>query len=119
MPNQKRKPISGAQYKAFMNDQNFWPEDLTVDDVLLVIDGVNYGEDRDLELDMIADSASIVIESGEVLRDGTRIHNLDDYFYSWEQELDSEILVIRIPKSATQEIRSKLMSMGVEILDNE
>lgn len=110
-------PITGAEYKAFYNDDTFFSKGMTVDDVLLIIDGVRYGDGDELNVDNIADNSIVVIESGDVFSDGLcRLHSLSNYFYSWRKARPTDVLVVEVPKGQTDAVRAAITGAGGAIL---
>ena len=114
MENAKNK-ITGAEYKAFLNSEAYWPATYCHDDVLLIIDGEEYGDDRDLIVEDIPDSASIVIECGCVMDRNVRIHDLAEYFYRWQDEQMFETLVVKVLRSDAEKMRGMIRASGGEI----
>lgn len=107
--------VSGAQFKAFYQDPDFWPEDggdTYHDDVLFLIDG---HEAADMDADKLADTASVTIVYGGVVEGKGAGMGLDDYLKKWLSAQSSVLLSIEVPKDKLQEVLATLESAGVTI----
>ena len=74
---------SGAEWKAFLGDDSFWPEGAYCDDWVIVVDGTEYVGD----VGKIEDSAKVVIECGVVMVDGkdSGAVQLTSFFNKWRE----------------------------------
>ena len=92
----------GATFKAFYRDKNYWPDGTYHDEVLVLINGKDPGEN--ISLDKINDTDVLSIEYGWLheLPDG-RGGYIDDrtfeaHFLKWLEEQNTVRLVVELPR---------------------
>lgn len=105
-------PICGADYKAFLLDDHNWLHGTYTDDVLLVIDGKPVGDSDESNVSDISDTASIIIESGDVIRRGNRLHSLQEHYDKWNQERSTVSFIVTCPKLAEQAVIAAIQAAG-------
>lgn len=84
MPNVTK--ATGAEWKAFMADKEYWPEEYYHDDVLINVNG--YAEPyTSPEPETLADDDELLVESGFVAVSADEIiAELDVYFERWKKD---------------------------------
>ena len=74
---------NGAEFKAYYNDKNAWPEGWCHDDVIITIDGVE--DDGSTDLSAVCDDAAVNIKGGGVYRnDDSQLQiSMETHFKRW------------------------------------
>lgn len=101
--------VSGALWKKFYNDEEYWKE-YYHDDTCILFDGVEQ-EDYDNP----DDSATVVVESGYVYHSGDEKINhdvtLEKFFKKWKSKQSVTYLVVEVDKEHAQS--AKMIIGGV------
>jgi len=110
---------TGAEFKAFIQDEAYWTGDAYFEDELLLINGVPHHDDCDLDYTSIEDAASITIEGG-VVHDspnwaGKDAPSLESFFKRWKKQRETQTLVIEFNKSRFGEVKEALKGLGITI----
>jgi hypothetical protein len=111
-----RSIILGADYKAFLADPYFWAKGVYHDDVLLIVDGVEHGEESDLETADIPDTAQVQIECGDVFENHDRLHSLQDHYDSWKDRQVNTRFVVCAPNELVESIMAAVIAAGGQVL---
>lgn len=111
-----RKTITtnGAQWKAFYSDPSFWPDGVWHEDTVVWVDG-EFDEDANLEA--VADTAEIKIESGYVL--GAKDEDLGElkaYFTKWQKQQTCSRLVIEVPHDQKDLLIAQLPAYNAKVV---
>jgi hypothetical protein len=109
MANEK---IIGFDYKDFLRDDKSWPQGVYQDDVVLIVNGKRYGDDDGLMADDIPNTATIEIETGDVMRGQERLNSLQEHFDNWKQDRDNDAFVVICPKRLSHSIIAMIQSAG-------
>ena len=97
---------SGAEWKQFITDDPYW-DDMWIEHWSLLIDGIEYTEESDLNLsEDIADTAIIQINSGEVVGERTeQVFTLKSFFKKWKTKQTTKKFIVEIPLEKETEFR--------------
>ncbi len=110
---------TGAEFKRFYSDLDFWPED----------DGKTYHEDEDIivngkefcdddESISIDDTATVTISGGIVLSQkwlDEDAPSLETYFKRWRKKQATAYLVVEVERSREGELRAAILAAGGKI----
>lgn len=107
---------TGAEWKLFYSDKEFWKDGTYHDDEQIVIDGKN-ASDHDIDLDAISDSAVVSISGGVVLsKDDDDIGSLENLFKKWRKNQIVTIFMVEAPNERAEEVKAAIMGAGGVIL---
>jgi hypothetical protein len=104
--------ILGADFKAFLADNAAWANGVHMDDVLVTINGKEYGDDVDLDALHILPNFAVEIVCGDVIRHGKRINSLRGHFDQWLAENGQERIVVTAPPKLMAAIRAAVEAAG-------
>lgn len=107
---------TGAEFKAFYEDKDFWPEDnanyVWHEEAIILVDGVEDPEGIDTAA--LADSAEVRIEGGVVCCskwDGNE-PSLESYFRKWKKSRDTVLLVVECGKDKLEAVKAAVKAAG-------
>jgi|GEM_PF-1988135 len=104
---------AGAEFKAFYQDDKFWPEEAHVDEMVILVDGSSVPEDFDVEKDLI-DNSIVTIVDGWVLdfdASGDGI-SLKTHFKRWRKAQQTVTLAVSIDKARVSELEAAIKAVG-------
>lgn len=107
--------MSGAEFRAFMNDRTIWPEGLIVEDEIISINGVESDLPSD---DDYADTDLINIMYGSLRWEDNREHEpgaLTSLARRWAKSQKEVRLLVTVPKDKLEELTLLLKSIGAKI----
>jgi hypothetical protein len=104
--------IAGSDFRAFLADKNVWSNGVYVDDVLIVIDGNEFGDDVDLDNLYIHPDANVEIQSGDVMHAGERAYSLLAYYRQWAKEQGDVRIVVTVPHGRMDAVRAAIEAAG-------
>lgn len=108
---------TGAQFKAFYSDENFWPEGAYYEYETVVVDGKVNGEDISIDYEDIADEAVVKVIGGAVFsEDGSDIATFKKFFNDWLKKQESEIILVQVSKAELENLKSYLKTIKAKIL---
>lgn len=107
---------NGKEFKAFYNDQSYWPEDAYVEEMNLKINGV---EQSDVDTDKLLDEDQIRITYGSVVK-GERIVSLTSFFKKWRKQQSVTSVVVEIDNDKLEAIKELLKDQAalLQMRDN-
>lgn len=110
---------TGAEFKAFIQDEAYWKGDAYFEDELLIINGEHRYDDLDLDYTSIEDAAIITIEGG-VVHDSPHWADkenpsLETFFRRWKKQRETQTLVIEVNKSRLIEVKAALKGLGISL----
>lgn len=104
----KRPLITGKTFKAFWNDETFFFKGVTVDDVLVHVDGKPFDSEAH-DFNSIADESVVAIESGDVFEGGSLLQSLEDHYNDFAaQSVTQDCELTESEEAATQKILSQI-----------
>ena len=106
---------TGAQFKAFYNDDSIWPTDAWTEDAEIKVDGAV--TDDTYDLGSVADDALIVVEGGIVLGVSETIDpSLEQYLKKWLKVQSTVSMVVEVDRSKEEALRVAIKAAGGKIL---
>ena len=110
----------GATFKAFYRDKNYWPEGTYHDEVLVLINGEDPGEN--ISLDKVNDSDVLTIKHGWLfeLPDGRggyiEDRTFEAHFLEWLKEQNTVRIVAELPKDLIEQVKAAISAAGGTVL---
>ena len=111
---------TGAEYKAFMADLVFWPDDgknyTWHEDDTTMIDSVVMGDLHTLS--DILDTAKITIDGGMVFNNtwpDESEPSLDTYFKRWRKAQNTVFLAVEAPKDKLEAVKAAIKAAGGKV----
>lgn len=104
---------TGAEFKAFYNDPEFWPDGYWHDDTVITFDG---HEVADFTVDTSANATVVRIEAGMIF-DGqdNELCSLETHFKRWRKKQSHAHVCVLVPKDKLGEIAALLKLHGCSI----
>jgi hypothetical protein len=103
-----RITAAGAEWKAFYQDEAYWPEGAYHDDTDIMVDGVVA---EDIDLSEVGDDATLTVRGGFV-EINNRVVPLVDHFLAWRKGRTTRTLVIDVPPEHYDAVRLAAESAG-------
>lgn len=119
---------SGAEFKAFYNDDAMWPKDDSTsahtwhEDLVLEVDGEEFDDSDGIDVDGIDDAAKVKILGGAMFfepgRSGKEKKDwlLEERFRKWRKAQLVERVVIEIDKAKTDDLKAFAKSIGAKVV---
>lgn len=107
--------LTGAQWKAFYADKNFWPEGRWHDDQIILWNDVP-SRVPERNPDEVADTDTVVIEQGDIVQTGKYFCDFVEYAQDWLNKQTTTQMVIRVPNEKVDEAIKLLESAGIELV---
>ncbi|WP_018234250.1 hypothetical protein [Thioalkalivibrio thiocyanodenitrificans] len=109
---------TGAEWKRFLSDHQFWPPTVTFRNALIEIDGQRADAAEIARLDDIPNDASMKVSGGAVYQEGQEIpiKTLKSHFNKWRRQIKKVCLVIECPADKAEVIRKAALEQGAKIL---
>ena len=85
---------TGAEFKKFYYDPEFWPKDSWIDEIELLVDGER-NESAEDDVDIILDESKVTIVSGFVALDKDNTPSLESFFKKWRKAQTTVSFVLR------------------------
>lgn len=106
---------TGAEWKRFYADPQFWPEGAWHEDEEVTIDGRTAGDDDDLS--MLNDTAAVTVAGGIVFvqandDDGP---TLEAYFKRWRKQQNTVFLAVEVPREKAEAVRAAIANAGGKV----
>lgn len=111
---------TGAEFKRFYNDVEFWPDhsdptdkrEIWHEDEAITVDGRDVAE-YEFVADEVPDSASMTIEGGVVLGvSGDDDPSLETYFRRWKKKQTTVSMVVECPRERLDEVKAAVKAAG-------
>ena len=104
----------GAEYKAFIDDDEYWRNVEYVDDDLVSVNGKKWDGDSYLD---IPDDAEVRVEGGILYgAEGPLRSSYSSFFGKWKTKSAASFFIVRIPMSKEAELTAFIASIGGETL---
>ncbi|MDD2223678.1 MAG: hypothetical protein PHF42_09590 [Pseudomonas sp.] len=113
--------VTGAEFKKFYIDKNFWPEGRFHEEVEITIDVNGEVITNHLEYDLYAvpDDAKITLQGGCVQdEDGKEFGAIDTYFRKWRKKQTTTFLVVEVPLDKIETIKATINAAGGKVVRN-
>lgn len=108
---------SGAEWKRFYSDSEFWPDGVTHTDGILTING-EVIDDDDYADSLIEASARVTISDGVVFlhEDDTDGPTLEAYFKRWRKKQTTAYLVVEVIHEKVETVIQSIQQAGGKVL---
>lgn len=108
---------TGAEFKRFYFDKEFWPGVRSVwhDDEYITIDGEKI--DGDYNLTLVSDKACMTIEGGIVIDNlfHDKEQSFESYFKKWRKKQSTAIIIVEMHKDKLEEVTIAIKQAGGKI----
>ncbi|HCL4132348.1 TPA: hypothetical protein N2C61_003455 [Pseudomonas aeruginosa] len=114
---------TGAELKAFYNDDAYWQksaanssDDIWHDEVVLEVNGVEQPDDFSINEDL-KDEDQVKIVYGQVLsnRDDFADRSFESFFKAWRKQQNTIYLAVAVPKDKVEAVRAAILAAGGSI----
>lgn len=108
---------TGAEWRAFMADDDYWPIGTWYEEETVFIDGDEAPADFDpsLEEDLPGEVA-VRVEGGVVyLRDGEQATSLDAFFRKWRKAQSTARFIVECPKDKLDAVKAAVEAAGGKV----
>lgn len=107
---------TGAEWKRFYSDKEFWPDEWWHDDEVITVNGKN-AHDFDIELTEVLDSDVMTVSAGVVYdamsNEGP---SLEGHFKSWRKKQTTVFFTVEAPKEKADAVKSAITSSGGKVI---
>ena len=111
---------TGAEFKRFYNDKEFWPEGAATgeetwhEDEVVLVDG----EVWDVEFEEIPDEARVTVQYGAVYNAmfGSSETSFESYFRRWKKKQDTVSFVVECKNEDAELIKQYVKNAGGRVL---
>lgn len=111
--------LTGADWKAFYGDPDYWPEDGSRyhDDVLVLVNG-EVNEDALRAPENIGGTDIVSIQSGDVFNTdtGQRICSLESHFKRWKRAQSNVALLVHCDPENAEAIMAAVKAAGGKVM---
>lgn len=106
---------TGAEWKKFYGDREFWPYGAWHDDEEITIDGTKAPIDADLSI--VSDDAAITVAAGVVflVADADDGPTLEAYFKRWRKKQTTVFLSVEVSKEKAEAVRVAIIHAGGKV----
>lgn len=102
--------ISGAEFKRFFHDDQYWAPASHWDDVLLTINGK---PEPDFDVDTLNDADEVKVESGDVyFNDSDKTIQVATFFKSWKKAQTESILIVDVDSANKEAVIAAIKAAG-------
>jgi hypothetical protein len=102
---------TGAEWNAFMGDDEYWSGGCWYDDAEIEVDGQDWQE---TDKDEVPATAKVVVDGGCVYLDehGERSTSFASFFRKWRKAQTTAFLSVSCPKEREAEVRAAIEAAG-------
>ena len=105
---------TGAEFKAFYSDEEWWPKGTWHEDEEVSIDGVQADDDTDLSL--VADGGRLVLSNGYVTNtEGVDLGSFEGYFRKWRKKQTTAVLAVEVPLNKVESVTAAIIAAGGKV----
>lgn len=108
---------TGAEFKRFYSDKEFWPDGHSVwhEDEYITVDGVDI--DGDYDLTEVPDDSRMTIEGGAVMdeRHPDKEQSFEGYFKKWRKNQSTATIIVEVPKDKLEEVTIAIKQAGGKV----
>lgn len=106
---------TGAEWKKFYADPEFWPEDAYHEDEEFTLDGASC--DEGIDVDMIDDVSVVTVSGGIVFikQSDTDRPTLENHFKRWRKKQSTVFLNIEVPKEKLEALLNAVKAAGGKV----
>ena len=107
---------NGAEFKAYYNDKNAWPEGWYHEYATITVHGVADGRLDDLE--GVDDDAILTIAGGGIYKsDGSPLNlSMEAHFTRWRKSQKTERVVVEVEKARKTELLEAIKRVGAKVV---
>lgn len=108
--------MSGAEYKRFYSDPEFWPEGVWNEDAEITVDGNEQPDGIDVET--LSDNAVVIIEDGVVCGPQWEFGDspsLETYFRRWRKKQTTTFLTVECDHAKLEAVKAAIKAAGGKI----
>lgn len=105
--------ITGAEFKRFYADNEFWPEDTWHDDAYMAIDGIEQPDG--IDVDTLSDTAIVQIDGGYICTPEGTGPTLDTYFKRWRKKQNTVSFNVECDKASLAAVKAAIKQAGGRI----
>ncbi len=106
--------VAGAELKRFLADPLVWADGTHWDDTLILVDGCN-AEKEGIDLEEIADAASVVVECGYLIDPPPGVpDDLIEAITWWRSKQATVCYFVTVPRDGADEFERQLGAMGAK-----
>jgi hypothetical protein len=107
--------MSGAEFKKFYEDDEFWPDGVWHEDAQISVDG----EDRPdgVESNEVSDTSVVVIEGGALFGEQWEYEgpSLETYFRRWRKKQTTTFLTVECDHTKLEAVKAAIKAAGGKI----
>jgi hypothetical protein len=108
--------ISGAEFKKFYNDTEWWPEGVYHDDASITVDGKDAYQYEKTDLDKVPDESIITLDGGIVTDiEGIDHGSLDSYFKKWKKTQTTKTLLLEVKKEDVDKLLQVIKDSKIKV----
>ena len=110
--------VSGAEWKAFMNDEAYWGKDTYFDDAEFTLNGEVKPDDLDFDTTQIANTDILEVVNGGIYSESKPEHNnksLESMFRRWRKLQTHTSFVVTCKKDHVEAIKRSVKLLGGKV----
>jgi len=109
---------NGAEFKAYYNDKNAWPEGWWHEEAIITIDGTDYNGMVDVHLDAVDDNSILTITDGCIYQDELNPLpiSMETHFARWRKDQTVERVVVEVDKARKDEFLSSIKQFDAKVV---
>jgi hypothetical protein len=107
---------TGAEWKAFNNDEAYWG-DFYIDDEVVTVNG-NPVDRYEFDAHKLNDADKLEIDGGWVADQAVgseKEYSLDKFFKTWRKQQTTEFLSVEVPKENADAVRAAIVAAGGKV----
>lgn len=107
---------TGAEWKAFHNDNAYWGE-FCVEDEAITVNGDSVDE-YSFDVGTLKDADKVTVDGGWVsdqARDSNKEYALEKFFRAWRKQQTTEFLSVEVSKEKADAVRAAIVAAGGKV----
>jgi hypothetical protein len=109
---------TGAEFKRFYNDPEFWKEEMFHEGEVIAIDGVEQ-EEYSVDYNELGDDVRLEVSHGIVYADAQaseEVGSMEGYFRKWRRKQTTDVFLVEAPKEKLDAIKAAVKAAGGKVL---
>lgn len=106
--------MTGAEFKKFYSDNEFWPEDTWHEDAFMSVDGVEYPDG--IDLDTLKDTSIVMLAGGFIRTPDGNGPALDTYFKRWRKKQNSSLFTVECDNTLLDAVKAAIKQAGGKVV---
>lgn len=108
---------TGIELKAFCNDPEFWPDGVIHEEEEIIVNGVDFLDMGDADINDIQDDDIVKISYGIVFKgdEYNKLGSFESYFKKWQKSKKIDILMVVCDKDKTEQVRAAIITAGGKV----